>query len=168
MRSPSPASSCVKCGGNTVRMRCRPGRTIAHRTIPALPTPADFLIPTCSRCRAEYVDAETTAALLLVLEREYQRELSRRVRAAIDALNPCISQRRLELLLGLSQGYLSKLRAGVGKPSPQLVAHLTLLARDPATRLMETWRYWAEPATSPDSSNSNTRTASEPEDPGQS
>ena len=56
-----------------------------------------------------------------------------------------ISQRQLERLLGLSQGYLSRLRSGAGNPSPELVSHLALLAKDPSTRLSELQRYWAEP-----------------------
>ena len=47
-----------------------------------------------------------------------------------------ISQRRLEAILGLSQGYLSRLAHGNGTPSPPLIALLTLLANDPA-RLAE-------------------------------
>ncbi len=149
MRSAPPTGRCARCGSNTVRRRVRPGRTMAYRTFPALAIPVDFPIPTCNRCRAEYLDAETTAELLPLLEREYQRELSRRVRAALEVLSPHISQRRLEIQIGLSQGYLSRLRAGTGKPSPQLVALLTLLARDPAQRLAETRQSWAEPITFP-------------------
>jgi transcriptional regulator with XRE-family HTH domain len=54
-----------------------------------------------------------------------------------------MSQRKLELLLGLSQGYLSRLRAGKGAPSPELVSHLALIAHDPKVRLLELERYWA-------------------------
>ena len=49
------------------------------------------------------------------------------------------------MLLGLSQGYLSRLRSGGGNPSPELVSNLALLAQDPKTRLSELERYWAEP-----------------------
>jgi hypothetical protein len=115
---------------------------MAYRTLAALAIPANFPIPTCSRCRDESLDAETIAELLPILEREYQRELSRRVRAALEALHPHISQRRLEVLLDLSQGYLSRLRAGAGRPSPQLVAHLTMLAQDPSQRLAELRHSW--------------------------
>jgi len=54
-----------------------------------------------------------------------------------------ISQRRLELLIGQSQGYLSRLRIGAGNPSAELVSHLAMLAHDPKTRLAELERYWA-------------------------
>jgi len=48
-----------------------------------------------------------------------------------------VTQRRIERLLGLSQGYLSKIRSGVSNPSPMLVGLLHLLASDPERRLRE-------------------------------
>ena len=60
-----------------------------------------------------------------------------RIRRAIDRLTRSRrSQRSLERLLGLSQGYLCRLRAGAGNPSPALIALLLLLANDP-TRVDE-------------------------------
>ncbi|HRI51767.1 MAG TPA: hypothetical protein PLW65_16430 [Pseudomonadota bacterium] len=135
----------MKCGGKTVRKRMRPGRTIRYRNMNALAVPEDIPIPTCSRCHAEYIDAETAAALEEALRAAYRRALQQRARQAIDIVTSHISQRRLELLLGLSQGYLSRLRAGAGNPSPELVSHLALIAHDPAARLQELERYWAHP-----------------------
>jgi hypothetical protein len=64
---------------------------------------------------------------------------------AIDTLTPShISKRRLELLLGLSQGYLSRLRSGSGNPSPTLVYTHVILALDPATRLAELEKFQAD------------------------
>jgi hypothetical protein len=51
----------------------------------------------------------------------------------------------LEILLGLSLGYLSRLLGGTANPSPHLVAALLLLAKDPEQRLAELRRGWAEP-----------------------
>ncbi len=123
----------------------RPGRTVRYRNMTALPVPEDLPIPTCSRCHAEYIDAETATALEGALRQAYRRALQLRARQAIDLVTKHISQRRLELLLGLSQGYLSRLRAGAGNPSPELVSHLALIAHDPAARLQELQRYWALP-----------------------
>ena len=58
------AKKCLHCGGNTVRPRKRPGRTVHYKTIAALPLPADLPIPTCSRCQAEYLDEETARQTL--------------------------------------------------------------------------------------------------------
>ncbi|PSM31696.1 helix-turn-helix domain-containing protein [Haliangium sp. UPWRP_2] len=56
----------------------------------------------------------------------------KRIRRAIDRLTHSRrSQRSIERLLGLSQGYLCRLRAGDGNPSPALIAVLLLLANDP-------------------------------------
>lgn len=141
---------CLRCGQNGVRKQARAGRTINYRTLPAFPLPADFPIPTCRYCHAEYPDAETLAALDEVLARQYVRELQRRTKYAVGEVCAYISQRRLELRLGLSQGYLSRLCAGCGRPSAPLVALLMLLALDPPARLAELERISAEPIPVPD------------------
>jgi hypothetical protein len=146
--TPTPPASaplpkkCLHCGGNTVRPRRRPGRTIEYKTIAALPLPADLMIPTCSRCRTECLDAETAQQLEGILSALYLDELRRRAGEAIRALRRHISQRRLELWIGLSQGYLSRLLTDAGTPSPALVLLLAQLAQDPASRLPEVERFW--------------------------
>lgn len=140
-----PAIRCPKCRQKAVRLRTRPGRTVHFRNMKALSVPDDIPIPTCSRCSSEYIDPKTAARLDVGLLEAYRGELRRRVRRAIDLVTEHISQRRLELLLGLSQGYLSRLRAGNGNPSPELVGHLALIAHDPPARLLELERFWANP-----------------------
>ncbi len=129
-----PAFRCVRCAG-TVTLRQAPGRTYSYRIFPALTVPASVQIPTCRRCAATYVDEQTAAALLPVLEAEYKRELSHRARQSLAELAPRLSQRSLERMLGLAQGYLSRIARGHGTPSAQLVILLALLAQDP--RLLE-------------------------------
>ena len=73
-------------------------------------------------------------------------DLRTRARVAVDILSHHISQRKLEHLLQLSQGYLSRLRAGVSNPSAELVANLAMLCQDPPTRLLELERFWELPA----------------------
>ena len=63
----------------------------------------------------------------------------------LRALAPYISQRQLELLLGLAQGYLSRLLAQAGNPSSPLVLLLALIAKDPQARLDEVQSYWRAP-----------------------
>jgi|ERR1700753_147843 len=73
--------------------------------------------------------------------------LRARARAAIGVLCPDhISQRELERLLIVSQGYLCKLLAmnGISVPSPALVALLELLAAEPS-RLDEVRKHWEKP-----------------------
>ena len=81
-----------------------------------------------------------------VTKEAFLTDLRTRVRIAIDILSHHISQRKLEHLLGLSQGYLSRLRAGVSNPSAELVANLAMLCQDPPTRLSELERFWELPA----------------------
>ena len=140
-RPRSPA--CKACGAAAVRPLARPGRTIRYRNLAVLVIPADIRIPTCTRCDALQIDFGQSSFASTLFE-QYRAELRARVRLAIIALSQHISQRRLECLLGRSQGYLSRLRAGAGNPSPELVSHLALLAKDPRARLQELEQYWSE------------------------
>jgi len=137
---------CPKCNAKMVR-RGRAGRTAAFRNLAALELPADFPIPMCIRCRHEFLDQEAWEALRPLHEAAYRRVLTRRIQAAISELGKVTSQKRLEQLLGLSQGYLSRLLHGAGVPSPELVSNLAILANDPQTRLRELERYWGEAET---------------------
>jgi len=140
----SAAFPCIKCGARRVTSRARPGRTCRYRVFPALTVPPEVGIPTCGRCSAEYIDEQTAVTLELILSAEYKSELRRRAKQALGDISPRIGQASLERLLDLSQGYLCRLSAGNGTPSPQLVVLLALLARHP--HLLD-WvpRYWAEP-----------------------
>lgn len=73
-------------------------------------------------------------------DRDELRELAR---TAIVRLSAHISQRQLEKILGLSMGYLSKVKAK-GNPSTELVTHLRLIANDPKRRLDEVRAFWDE------------------------
>ena len=145
MSSPVLPFLCIRCGARRVTLRQGPGRTYAYRVFPSLTVPENVGIPTCGRCYAVYIDAQTAAMLEPVLAAEYKRQLSRKGQQALADLSPRISQRALEKLLDISQGYLSRIYRGHGDPSPQLAVLLALLAQDPA--LLE-WvsRYWAEPS----------------------
>ena len=75
---------------------------------------------------------------------EYQTQLSERAIQALASLRSHISKRRLEILVDLSQGYLSKVSASAQAPSAVLVSLLVLLAADPK-RLLELEHYWLIP-----------------------
>ena len=139
----SPAFRCVRCAGR-VKPRQGFGRTYAYRVFPAMAVPATVEIPTCGRCSATYIDEATAVALSPVLEAEYKRELSRRAKQALADLSPFLSQRKLERILDISQGYLCRIACGHGMPSAQLVSVLALLAQDP-TLLEWLARYWTAP-----------------------
>ncbi len=106
-----------------------------YRNLPALTIPADLAIPTCNHCGSEWIDAATAKALDAALERVYAGELRKRLRRALERIRQklsTVSQRRIEGLIGLSPGYLSKLSQSSRDPSPQIVSTLSLLAEDPA------------------------------------
>jgi hypothetical protein len=90
------------------------------------------------------MDAQTQQVLAPLLARLYAAELRSRIHKAIAELGSVTSQRRIEALLGLSQGYLSRLKAGAGTPSPALVLQLQQLALDPIPRLREVERIWGK------------------------
>lgn len=132
---------CVECGEGRVRPLAKAGRQTRHKTM-TLELPADLEVPTCDRCGAEWYDDTTAREVDEALEGIYRHELRERVRAAIDTLTEHVSQRKMERMLGLSHGYLSKLRNGAVDPSPELVGNLALLARDPKKRIRELIEYW--------------------------
>ncbi len=74
----------------------------------------------------------------------YRDNLQKRVAVAIARLQGVRSQRRTELLLNLSQGYISRLSAGDGVPSAPLVSLLALLAAHPQL-IGELEAYWTLP-----------------------
>ncbi len=132
---------CAECGEHAVMLRAVPDRHTAWRQFGALPIAADVAIPTCSNCGSEWFDSKTALALDGALELEAAKLMSRVARKAIDALAATVHQRDLERQLGLSGGYISKLKHGKEIPSAHLVAALCLLAARPA-RLKEVERIW--------------------------
>ena len=137
------AGQCPCCGRHAVRPMVQPGRVCRYRNT-ALTLPEDLPVPTCRRCKHRILSFESVPELAAALEATYRAELVQRAAAAIKQLGRVCSQRKLEVLADLSQGYLSRLRAGDGVPSASLVSLLALLCFDP-TRLEELARYWALP-----------------------
>ena len=127
------ATRCPKCGAKAVRPRQRAGRTMRYRNIAALPIPADFPIPACGRCAAEYLSPATCDHLAPLLLRSYQAALRSAAAELVTAATAKISQRKLEVLLGVSQGYLSGIKSGNRQPSSAFVALLYLAAQPGAT-----------------------------------
>ena len=111
--------------------------------MPCLPIPEALALPECGYCRNLSIpDDETT---LRALHESYVASLRERVELAIVTLHDVRSQRQIERLLGVSQGYLSKLRAGTSNPSPELTLLLGLLASNPRQLLQRAEEFWALP-----------------------
>ena len=137
------AGPCPCCGRHAVRPTAQPGRVCRYRNT-ALTLPADLLVPTCHRCKHLLLSFELMPELAAALEATYRAELVQRAAAEITRLRRRLSQRKLEVAIDLSQGYLSRLLAGAGVPSAVLVSLLALLSSEPS-RLDELARYWALP-----------------------
>lgn len=133
---------CGECGNRTVVPLAVAGRTSPFRQFGALPIPADFQVPTCSTCGAEWYDRKTSEQLDAVLAEAANQQLARLATEAIEHLAQVMNQRDLEVQLGLSAGYLSKVRHGKERPSAPLVALLSLLATR-TRRIGEVERVWA-------------------------
>ena len=125
MTHPSPLR-CPCCGYAQIGPARRPGRVVRYRNA-ALTLPADLPLPSCKRCRYEDLAALPSE----LRESLYRTSLRERAQNGIAQLRRYRSQKRLELLLNLSPGYLSRLGAGEGVPSAPLVSLLALLATHP-------------------------------------
>jgi hypothetical protein len=132
---------CRACGG-TFRLVTKPGRRWRYKHL-MLEVPADFGIPTCDRCGDERLEADRIEALHEILSRQYADYATRVFATAIDVLRRYRSQRALEHLLGLSQGYISKILSREKVPSATLVNEVVLLAKAPVERLGEVEATWS-------------------------
>lgn len=135
---------CRECGEGTIRPLAKLGRKVPFRNMVALTVPSTLEIPTCDNCGSEWIDPKTAHLLDEALQQAYVEELHNRLEAALVAILQAtnVSQRRLEHLLGLSVGYLSRVRSKRGDASAQLVSALALIAEDPKQRLSELDHVW--------------------------
>jgi len=139
--APPNGERCPCCGYASVHPLARPGRVVRYRNA-ALTLPAELRLPACRRCKYEPLGLDSVPAELL--ESLYRDDLRQRVALAVARVQHYLPQRKTELLLGLSQGYLSRLRAGDGIPAAPLVSLLALLAAHPQL-LGELEDYWTLP-----------------------
>ena len=137
------ARKCPSCRRAAVRERGETGRTIAYRVFADLALPDDVPIATCGECGATYFDAATAAALGPTLKNQYNKRLLELARVALRKIKPHLSHRRLERLMSVSQGYLSRVQTKPVCVSAPLVALLMLIAESPAAQLAALRRCWA-------------------------
>ena len=122
------AQRCPFCGHAKLSPSYRPGRIVRYRNT-VLTLPEDLRIQRCKRCR--YEDVSLVALPEGMAEDLYRSYLRERAVRAIWDLRLYRPLRRIELLLNLSQGYLSRLGAGDAVPGAALVSLLALLAAHP-------------------------------------
>lgn len=122
---------CPVCRSGEVALVASEGRTWKFRNIPDLPLSEHIPVPTCGRCGESFVDQQLAMRLDEDLGEKYEIQLSKKAIEALELLTESgVRQRDLEPLLGLSAGYLSKVKNGK-ETSAQLVSALMLLAVEP-------------------------------------
>ncbi|WP_434299352.1 hypothetical protein [Corallococcus exiguus] len=134
---------CPSCNKGEVREVAQPGRRTHFRNIPDLEIPAHVAIPTCSNpeCGEEWINHATAKRIDAAMAEVYQSVVASKVEDAIGKLKPVIPQRDLERLLGLSGGYISKVKSGKETSAP-LVSTLMMLAVSPWQRVEELRGLW--------------------------
>jgi DNA-binding transcriptional regulator YiaG len=125
--------SCFSCGEGTIARRNARGQIFGYRDERAIPIEADLIVHLCDHCGEMLLDADAAARLSAVLEPSYRRLKVRRVMEAVDGIRAAldISQRDLERLIGVSDGYISKLRHGRRVPDATTLRLLHLINADP-------------------------------------
>ncbi len=123
---------CGKCGQREVSAEAAPGRVATYRRM-RLEIPPSIKIPTCRNCGARWFDETTAATLDDALELIYQRTLRNRLQQDLgDLFGRGVTEARIEEALGVSRGYLSRLRSGSRTPSRELVVAVAYMAKDKA------------------------------------
>lgn len=107
-----------------------------------LELPDDLEVPTCTACGAMFISRETARKIDEALSTAYARELRVRAKELVEGLTKHRSAWSLEWLLGLSQGYLSRIKHEKRTPSTALVACLALLAENPPARIEALESFW--------------------------
>ena len=132
---------CPACGAEgTVGVLAR-RRRLAQRGV-ALELPDTLALTECSACHELWLDDDEADRYSDAVDAAYDAELRRRALKALTKLVAVTTQRRLEMLLHLSHGYLSKLRTETKAPSATLVGQLALLAIEPKKRVAELEHFW--------------------------
>ncbi len=142
---------CPACDVGHLHPVAKAGRRMPLKQIPDLEIPPDVAMPTCDRCGAEILGDPELAALDTAMNGAYVQALSAKSEEAIRELAGAIPQRELERLIGVSAGYVSKLKHAQAEPRGPLTALLMLLADD--TRLIDRLRgLWSMDRASPEKS----------------
>jgi len=123
--------TCVTCGGKITLVDISKQGTMRRFKSMMLTVPDAIMVPTCTGCGAEYHGATEAEAIDASLGAKFDAILSERGVELTKKLMVHTRLWKIEWLLGLSHGYLSKVRHKKRVPSASLVAVLALLNADP-------------------------------------
>lgn len=113
-----------------------------HAHVTALKPAWPVNVPTCDHCHEQFINTATARALDAALEAALQALQARLVSQAIERLGTVRTQRQWEKRLGLSPGYLSRLKTGK-EGSVVLTTLLGLLAQAPARQWQQVEALWS-------------------------
>lgn len=134
---------CPSCERGTLTSLGGKGRYFPHRIFRELELPEDVELPTCDSCGKIIFNPKVATAFDEGMSRAYQARLSQLIAESLTVLTPeFVTQQDLERVLGLSRGYISKLKGGK-ESSPAIAGLLGLLSVDPQARLSELNEFWA-------------------------
>ena len=134
---------CRECGEGTVRLVAKPGRRATYKFL-ELHVPETLEVPTCDRCGTEWHNDETAEAFDAAMEQAFRAELLAIAQRALEKLEQAaVRQSDVERAIGLSAGYLSKIKRGERTPEAMLVTQLAMIAMDPKARLSEARNVWS-------------------------
>ncbi len=125
--------SCFSCDEGTIALGNARGLVARYRDEREVPIDVDLLVRLCDHCGEMLLDADAAARLDAVLEPSYRRLKVRRVMEEVEGIRAAlgISQRDLERLIGVSDGYISKLLHGRRVPKATTLRLLHLIRADP-------------------------------------
>lgn len=103
-------------------------------------------VPTCTACGEQFIDARTAKAWDEALAQGLAVHHRRLLTEAVERLGEVRAQREWEKRLGLSPGYLSRLKSGKECSVP-LVTLLALLAEAPEAGWAQVGRVWSVEST---------------------
>lgn len=134
---------CFECGVGTLALRDIKGQVRRYRDLARVTILESCIVPACDRCSEMLLDGRQTQRFDAVMQPSYLAERRRQMQSAVEQFTArrSTTQGVAEKLLGLSQGYLSKLIHGDREPDVQTFRHVrglpeltdaavTLLAED--------------------------------------
>lgn len=113
------------------------------RHVTALQPAWPVRVPTCDRCHERFINTATARALDEALEAALATLHRKLVVEAIERLGGVHTERQWEKRLGLSPGYLSRLKAGK-ESSVALTTLLVMLGQSPARQWSQIGALWSD------------------------
>lgn len=129
----SYSRTCFTCGEGTIALRNARGLRVPYKDEREVPIEVDVEVHLCDRCGEMLLDEDAALRLDAVQESTYRRLRVRRAAEAVEGICAAldVTQRELERLIGVSDGYVSKLLHGRRVPDATTLRLLHLIHADP-------------------------------------